>query len=107
MSRCKGYDRKGVSVILQRCVIGQGMCCRPAGTEVAEEGKKKTEEDIKAEQETVNKEQTAALKKALSQITVSLISCWHLLTLHLISRIRTCHSPKSRIGSQVNWRYNG
>ena len=39
---------------------------------VAEEGKKKTEEDIKAEQETVNKEQTAALKKALSQITVSL-----------------------------------
>jgi len=107
MFRCKGSSQERISVILQWHLIGQGVCCRPAGTEVAEEGKKKTEEEIKAEQETVNKEQTAALKKALSQITVSLISCWHLLTLHLISRIRTCHSPKSRIGSQVNWRYNG
>ncbi len=49
-----------------------GMCCRPAGNEIVEEGKKKTEEEVKAEQEAVSKEQTAALKKALAQITVSL-----------------------------------
>ncbi len=48
------------------------MCCRPAGNEIVEEGKKKTEEEVKAEQESVSKEQTAALKKALAQITVSL-----------------------------------
>lgn len=46
--------------------------CRPAGSEVAEVGKKKSDEEVKAEQEAVSKEQTAALKKALSQITVSM-----------------------------------
>ena len=49
-------------------------CCRPAGNEVAEVGKKKSDEEVKAEQEAVSKEQTTALKKALSQITVSMHS---------------------------------
>ena len=43
--------------------------CRPAAE--AEEGKKKSEEEVKAEQEALSKDQTAALKKGLAQITVS------------------------------------
>ena len=42
---------------------------RPAAE--AEEGKKKSEEEVKAEQEALSKDQTAALKKGLAQITVS------------------------------------
>ena len=98
-SHC-GLSLASRAVLRQRVSIS-GMRCRPAGSEVAEEGKKKSEEEVKAEQEAVSKEQTGALKKALSQITVSLNILQHLPSKTMGAVPNNCNSFTVRLDGRA------